>query len=85
LTQRGGLTVGGDVVEATLVRKVECVSRKAEGPEAKANARWWQFPVETAPHYVRYPFPTRPLLVTCEASNRYKDIEGNSMSRLKAH
>ena len=53
LTQQGGLTVGGDVVEATLVRKVECVSRKAEGPEARANARWWQFPVEPAPHYVR--------------------------------
>lgn len=64
MTQRGGLTVGGDVVEATLVRKVECVSRKAEGPEARANARWWQFPVEPAPHYVRYPYlGTRPLHV----------------------
>ena len=54
MTQQGGLTVGGDVVEATLVRKVECVSRKAEGPEARANARWWQIPVEPAPHYPRY-------------------------------
>lgn len=79
LTQRGRLTVGGDVVEATLVRKVECVSRKAEGPEARANARWWQFPVEPAPHYVRYPYSA----VTCEAPIRDKDIGGSSLSRLK--